>query len=141
MNPGGRGTQSGGIWEKTIVPAMNESYPARYQRQVTVGDQLFGGVYIADFVVDGIIVSAKWQQVAGTVEQKLLYDIASLIDIIKNGKGKYRKAYVVLGGVGFRPITKVFLLAQKHRNYLRDGELVEVVSLDDFIGRVNKQAL
>jgi hypothetical protein len=35
--------------------------------------------------------------------------------------------------------TKAFLLAQRNREYLQGGNLVEVVGLDDLIGRVNRQ--
>jgi hypothetical protein len=140
--PGGAGTQTGKIWERTIVPSLEASYPGRYAKQVKVGKHLYGTAYKADFLVDGtIVLSAKWQQTGGTAEQKLLYDIACLIDIIRKGGGRYRKAYVVLGGKGFGEGARAFLLRQGHRDYLQDGQLVEVVSVDDFIGRVNRQAL
>lgn len=140
--PGGRGTSTGKIWEQTIIPALESNYPGRYQKQAAVGEQLFGGRYIADILVDGnVVVSAKWQQVGGTAEQKILYDIASLIEVIRNSNGKYGKAYVVLGGTGFSPRAREFLLAQRHREYFQHSQLVEAVSLDDFIGRVNRRAL
>ncbi|MDQ0287813.1 hypothetical protein J2Z49_002946 [Desulfofundulus luciae] len=144
MSPGGKGTKTGAVWEQVIRPVLDIHYSGRFQTHVTVGNQLFGSAYQADFVVQddtgGIIVSAKWQQIRGTVEQKLLYDIASLISIIRNSD-EYRKAYVVLGGTGFSEKARSFLLQNKHREIFADGHLVEVLSLEDFLARANKGEL
>ncbi|WP_310795017.1 PD-(D/E)XK nuclease superfamily protein [Desulfofundulus thermocisternus] len=86
------------------------------------------------------MVSAKWQQVRGTAEQKLLYEIASLISIIRNSD-KHRKAYVVLGGTGFSRGARSFLLHNKHLEVLADGYPVEVISLEGFLARANKGEL
>lgn len=142
MSPGGAGTTTGGLWERTIAPALDLHYAGRYERHVPVGAHLFGGRYFVDFLIeDSILVSAKWQQVPGTAEQKLLYEIATLIDTLRLSQGRYRRAYVVLGGMGFRPSTKNFLFEQRHRGLLQDGHLVEVVSLEEFIGRANRKLL
>ncbi len=144
MSPGGKGTKTGAFWELVIRPVLDIHYSGRFQTHVPVGRQLFGAAYYADFVVrddaGGIIVSAKWQQVRGTAEQKLLYEIASLISIIRNSD-EYRKAYVVLGGIGFSGGARSFLLRNDHRKVLADGHLVEVVSLEDFLSRANKGEL
>ncbi|AEG16006.1 hypothetical protein Desku_2478 [Desulfofundulus kuznetsovii DSM 6115] len=144
MSPGGKGTKTGAFWERVIKPVLEIHYSGRFQTHVPVGNQLFGATYYADFVVQddtgGIIVSAKWQQVPGTAEQKLLYEIASLISIIQNSD-KYRRAYVVLGGTGFSKGARSFLLRNNHREVLADGHLVEVVSLEDFLARANKGEL
>ncbi|MER3448146.1 MAG: hypothetical protein C4291_15585 [Candidatus Dadabacteria bacterium] len=82
-------------------------------------------------------MSAKWQQTKGTAEEKILWDIANLIAIVR-GSGRYRKAYVVLGGGGFSNGMRDFLLRQGHSSVLQDGHLVEVVSLDEFLARANQ---
>lgn len=144
MSPGGRGTKTGASWELVIKPVLEIHYSGRFQTHVPVGNQLFGASYYADFVVQddtgGIIVSAKWQQVSGTAEQKLLYEIASLISIIQSS-GNYRKAYVVPGGAGFSRGARNFLLHNNHHEVLANGHLVEVISLEGFLARANKGEL
>jgi len=141
LPPGGGSTRSGRIWEKVIRPVLDVHYAGKYQAQVAVGTKLTGGPYLADFVVHhpsgNIIVSAKWQQTKGTAEEKILWDIANLIAIVR-GSGRYRKAYVVLGGGGFSNGMRDFLLRQGHSSVLQDGHLVEVVSLDEFLARANQ---
>lgn len=141
MSPGGRNTRSGRIWETVIRPVLDAHYAGRYGEQVAVGLKLTGEPYLADFVVyepsGDIIVSAKWQQTPGTAEDKILWDIANLIAIVRQS-GRYRKAYVVLGGSGFSNAMRTFLLQQGHRGVLQDGHLVEVVSLEDFLARANQ---
>lgn len=115
MPPGGKGTKTGKYWESVIKPVLEIHYADRFQTQVMVGTQLFGGAYVADLVISDLergdlIVSAKWQQVPGTAEQKVIYDIASLLSIIRNQGERFRKAYIVLGGPGFSRNAREFLL-------------------------------
>lgn len=146
MTPGGKGTRSGKHWERVIGPVLEIHYSGRYETQVPVGRQLYGGDYVADFVIrdsrqGDVVVSAKWQEVPGTAEQKILYDIASLLRIVRDSEGRFRKGYVVLGGPGFSSNARQFLLGQGHREVLADGDTVEVVSLEEFLARANRGAL
>jgi len=145
LAPGGKGTKTGKYWETVIIPVLQIHYPGMFTLQAPVGSQLFGGTYHADALIHDangdIIVSAKWQQVSGTAEQKLIYDIASLLKIIREAGGRYRKAYVVLGGTGFSNNARNFLLGQGHRSIFTDGELVEVVSIDRFLALANSKQL
>lgn len=145
MTPGGKGTKTGAYWESVLKPVLEIHYAGKFATQVTVGQQLFGGNYRADAVIrdssGDIIVSAKWQQVSGTAEQKIVYDIASLLKIIQESAGRYRKAYVVLGGTGFSDNARNYLLAQSHCDLFTQGHLVEVLSLDSFLARANKESL
>lgn len=145
MSPGGKGTKTGSFWEQVIKPVLEIHYAGKYSTQVIVGNQLFGGPYKADFLIydtekGNIIVSAKWQQVSGTAEQKLIYEIASLISIVRKNQS-FRKAYVVIGGSGFSPGARAYLLKQRHTEVLSDGSLVEVITLEDFLARANKKEL
>ncbi len=155
MGPGGGNTRTGKTFEDVIKAALiSNGYGVC--EQIVIGKSLFGGNYKADFVVSDplpgtnkcimsnpgkIIISCKWQQVPGTAEQKLLYEIASLIKIIKESNGAYSKAYVALGGPGFSAHTKKYLLSQRHREILKDGELVEVLYIDDMIAKINSHRL
>lgn len=141
MSPGGRGTRTGKTHEKMLEQALIDNYNSKFVSQTAVGKELFGKKYIADFVLkEEIIISAKWQQTRGTAEQKIVYDILSLIKIIKENP-KYKKAYIVLGGTGFSAAAKEFFLGQAHLNFVKDGEKVEVISLEKFIEKANSKIL
>ena len=155
MGPGGSGTKTGKILENMIKSALiDNGYGVCYQKYI--GKSLFNTRYKADFVVsphptasgkcdmkspEKVIISCKWQQVAGTAEQKLLYEIATLIKIIKESNNTVRKAYVVLGGHGFRRETTEYFFSQRHREVLKDGELVEILSMEDMVAKINKREL
>ncbi|MGB9749269.1 MAG: PD-(D/E)XK nuclease superfamily protein [Caldisericia bacterium] len=90
---------------------------------------------------DKIIISAKWQQVKGTAEQKILYDIISLIKIIIEYENKFLKGYVVIGGEGFSEKAREFLLSQSHKKFLKDGEKIEILTIDRFVALANNKNL
>ncbi|AGO61417.1 PD-(D/E)XK nuclease superfamily protein [Ferroplasma acidarmanus] len=137
--PGGSGTRTG-TGQELMIESLLEFNHYDYKKQVFIGKQLFNNRYKADFVVDNsIIVSLKWQQVAGTAEQKVIYEIASLIKIIENDN--FKKAYVVIGGNGFSQNAKEYLFSQEHRNILKHGDLVENIGVEDFIARLNNHNL
>ena len=137
--PGGSGTRTG-TGQELMIESLLEFNHYDYQKQVFIGKQLFNNRYKADFVVDNsIIVSLKWQQVAGTAEQKVIYEIASLIKIIENDN--FKKAYVVIGGNGFSQNAKEYLFSQEHKNILKHGDLVENIGVEDFIARLNNHNL
>ena len=137
--PGGSGTRTG-TGQELMIESLLEFNHYDYQKQVFIGKQLFNNRYKADFVVDNsIIVSLKWQQIAGTAEQKVIYEIASLIKIIENDN--FKKAYVVIGGNGFSQNAKEYLFSQEHRNILKHGDLVENIGVEDFIARLNNHNL
>ena len=99
-----RDTRTGGVLEQMILPALRQGGYG-HQGQVIVGTRLGGGKHKVDSVVetpDGrkILVSLKWQQVAGTAEQKVPFEIICLTDAILSSGGAYDKAYLVLGGAG-----------------------------------------
>ena len=137
--PGGSGTRTG-TGQELMIESLLEFNHYDYKKQVFIGKQLFNNRYKADFVIDhSIIVSLKWQQVAGTAEQKVIYEIASLIKIIENDN--FKKAYVVIGGNGFSQNAKEYLFSQEHRNILKHGDLVENIGVEDFIARLNNHNL
>jgi hypothetical protein len=47
-----------------------------------------------------ILVSMKWQQVSGTAEQKVPYEVICLLEALESVN--YAKAYLVLGGEGWK---------------------------------------
>jgi len=140
MPPGGRGTRTGTNMERMIEPALRFNNYS-FVKQVYIGQQLFGNRYKADFVVGDKIISLKWQQVPGTAEQKLIYEIATLVKIIDGSGGRFTKAYVVYGGNGFSPGALNYMQHNMHVNLLIHGNLVFIESLNDFIARINQHNL
>jgi len=126
--------------ERMIEPALRFNNYS-FVKQVYIGQQLFGNRYKADFVVGDKIISLKWQQVPGTAEQKLIYEIATLVKIIAGSGGRFTKAYVVYGGNGFSPGALNYMQHNMHVGLLIHGDLVFIESLNDFIARINQHNL
>src|SRR6266478_1662418 len=95
-------TRTGGVLEAMILPALDRGAYG-HRAQVAIGDRLGCGRHVVDAIAekDGrqILVSVKWQQVAGTAEQKVPFEVICLLDALESGK--FEKAYVVLGGEGW----------------------------------------
>ena len=94
-------TRTGGVLEAMILPAL-ERGGYGHRAQVTIGQRLGCGRHVVDAVAERddrqILVSVKWQQVSGTAEQKVPFELICLLDAIE--RGPYAKAYLVLGGGG-----------------------------------------
>ena len=140
MAPGGRGTRTGTNMERMIATALGFNNYS-FVKQVYIGQQLFGNRYKADFIVNDKIISLKWQQVSGTAEQKLIYEIATLIKIIDGSGGRFTKAYLIYGGNGFSPGALNYMQHNMHVGLLIHGDLVFIESLNDFIARINQHSL
>lgn len=100
-----------------------------------------GGKHKVDALVEakeggGILVSVKWQQVSGTAEQKVPFEIMCLADAIRKDPGRFRRAYLVLGGEGWK--LRDYFIRGNVREYLRNCEQVEVISLEGFVARANQ---
>jgi hypothetical protein len=81
----------------------------------------------------------KWQQVPGTAEQKVPFEIVCLADTVDKSQGKFRKAYIVLGGEGWT--LREYYIGGEIQQYLRNCELVEVVSFETFVSKANQGKL
>src|SRR3989442_15381842 len=88
-----------------ILPALTES-GYRLKRNVAVGIRPGGRKHVVDLVISGdkgrsALVSVKWQQVSGTAEQKIPYEVICLAHALKSAGEVYAAAYLVLGGKGW----------------------------------------
>lgn len=123
-----------------ILPALEEG-GYDYSVRVNIGQRLGTGRHIVDVIaVDGdeqILVSLKWQQVSGTAEQKVPFEVISLIEALNTGE--FSKAYVVLGGQGWK--LRDFYTSGGLQPYIKQAELVKLVTLEDFVARANGGAL
>ena len=86
-----------------VLPALDRG-GYRYETQVNIGERVGGGRHFVDVVAERSghkhLVSLKWQQVAGTAEQKVPFEIISLAEAVL--RGGYHRAYLVLGGEGWK---------------------------------------
>ncbi len=91
--------RTGGVLEQMVLPALGQGGYA-YEVQVNLGQRLGCGRHFVDAVAekDGrqFLVSVKWQQVSGTAEQKVPFEVICLAEALESGR--FEKAYLVLGG-------------------------------------------
>lgn len=137
-----RDTRTGHVLEQMILPAL-ERGGYSYRRQVSIGDRLGVGAHKVDVLAisdsEEIPISLKWQQVSGTAEQKVPYEIICLAHAIDESGGQFKKAYLVLGGRGWK--LREFYVGGGLDRYLRGCERVRVTALEDFVAKANASDL
>jgi hypothetical protein len=135
-----RDTTTGRVLENMILPALIRG-GYTYQVQVDVGRRLNGGRHRVDVLAEKngerFLVSLKWQQVGGTAEQKVPFEVISLIDAVQTGG--FTRAYVVLGGEGWT--LRNFYINGGLNRYLVDVNDVDVVTLERFVAVANSGGL
>lgn len=135
-----RDTRTGEVLEKMILPAL-ESGGYRHRTHVKIGQRLGVSRHFVDVIAtkDGRdhLVSLKWQQVSGTAEQKIPFEVISLSEAMEGGA--YARAYLVLGGDGWR--LRDFYVAGGLDKHLTHPELVEILTLERFIAVANQGGL
>jgi hypothetical protein len=133
-------TRTGGVLEAMILPALDRG-GYNHRVQVKIGDRLGCGRHVIDVVAAKgdreILVSVKWQQVAGTAEQKVPFELICLLDAMDSGR--YAKAYLVLGGEGWK--MRTFYVSGGLNRYLPLGDRVEIVTLESFVAKANQGRL
>jgi len=136
----GRDTRTGGVLEAMVLPALKQGGYG-YQTQVVVGKRLGGSKHKVDALAEKngerIIVSMKWQQVGGTAEQKVPFEVMCLAAEVKSKA--FQKAYLVLGGEGWT--LRDFYTSGELVRHLIDAALVNVLTLEGFVALANKGKL
>lgn len=131
-----RNTTTGGVLEKMVLPALDQG-AYNYSVQVKIGQRLGCGQHFVDVVAakDGkpILISMKWQQVSGTAEQKVPFEVICLLQAMESGK--YARAYVVLGGEGWT--LRHFYTSGGLQKFLKHANKVEILTLEAFVARAN----
>ncbi len=123
-----------------VLPAiMQAGYT--YLTQVNIGQRLGGGRHIVDVLAEKDakkdLISMKWQQVGGTAEQKVPFEVISLIDAVRSGR--YAKAYLVLGGEGWS--LREFYTSGGLEKYILGMDSVDILTLESFVAEVNRGCL
>lgn len=134
-------TTTGSVLEQMVLPALRRG-GYRYATQVHIGERFGGGRHFVDVVAEGpmsangtILISLKWQQVSGTAEQKVPFEAMCLAESVRTSGGAYAKAYLVLGGEGWK--LRSFFTKGGLKEHLRHGDLVSIVTLEAFVARAN----
>ena len=83
------------------------------------------------------LISVKWQQVSGTAEQKVPFEVICLSEAMEGGK--YTKAFLVLGGEGWK-LRNFYTTGGLDKHLVNSGR-VEVTTLESFVGRANQGKL
>ncbi|MBW4630172.1 MAG: hypothetical protein KME49_32845 [Brasilonema octagenarum HA4186-MV1] len=157
MTQGGRANQSGNVLEKTVEGTLLghgyelvgsnlvkkkrlghlincTSFPKRYARQVYIGSGIYGTDIYVDFYIigsvtipSGFIIECKWQQISGSVDEKLPY-------VNLNIQNCYpAPAIVLIDGGGMKPGSIIWL-----KNQVADNpNLLAVHNLSTFIAWTN----
>jgi hypothetical protein len=131
-----RDTSTGAIMEQMILPALSFAGYAVTQ-QVVVGRRLAVGRHQVDAVAakdhQRFIISLKWQQVSGTAEQKVPFEVICLSEVL--AAGDYAGAYLVLGGEGWT-LREVY--TRDHlRRWISYPQNLHIVSFESFIALAN----
>ncbi|MGH9868287.1 MAG: PD-(D/E)XK nuclease superfamily protein [Candidatus Polarisedimenticolia bacterium] len=135
-----RSTTTGRVLEEMILPALRRGgYDIR--QQVDIGTRLsILGRHKIDVLASKedatFLISAKWQQSSGTTDEKVPYEVICLADAID--RGSYRKAYLVLGGTGWKPRLKQFYLERGLDRFIGKADRVDILGLEEFVTRANQ---
>lgn len=137
-----RDTGTGGVLEAMVLPALNRGGYS-YQVQANVGQRLGCGAHKVDVVAEKnarrILISLKWQQTSGTIEQKVPFETICLAEALDRG---FDKAYVVLGGEGMRANLRQFYVSGGLKPYLNvPWDRLEILTLESFIAKANQGRL
>jgi hypothetical protein len=132
------------VLEQMVLPAL-QGAGYRYEKQSRIGRVMGGRPYRADLLVHDpasgrrIVVSLKWQQVAGTAEQKVPFEVIALLQLLESGECD--DAYLVLGGTGWTPQLREFYRSGGLCRFMPEAKRVRIVGLEEFIKLVNAHRL
>ena len=126
--------------ERMVLPALEQGGYS-YRVQAKLGQRFGIGSHVVDAVAEKngrqILISVKWQQVSGTAEQKVPFEIICLLEAVNNGP--YEKAYLVLGGEGWT--FRNFYTSGGLVKYLSYADSVEILTLESFVAKANSGKL
>lgn len=137
-----RNTSTGRVLEEMVLPALRRggySWDGE-TGQTPIGLRPGGRAHRVDCVArnaaeEAILISLKWQQSSGTAEQKIPFEVICLADAINKNPGRYKTAYLVLGGPGWT--LRDWYVTGELRDHLRYADLVHVVTLEKFVALAN----
>lgn len=135
-------SKTGRVFELSVLPALEYGgYEIREQEYI--GQDFAGGLRI-DIVArnvgegfpDQFLISLKWQQVGGTAEQKIPFEIIRLKHAIQSS-GLYRHAYLVLGGPIRAWTLRNFYISDEFERHLPHRDYVTIMTWEEFTALAN----
>jgi hypothetical protein len=78
------------------------------------------------------LLSCKYQENSGTAEEKIPYEVIKLISTMESDL-RYRRAWLVLGGIGFSPALVAFYKTRLHEFIPSMRGRVDIVTTDELI--------
>ena len=135
-----RNTRTGFVLERMVLPALEQGGYS-YRLQAKLGQRFGVGSHVVDAVAEKggrqFLISVKWQQVSGTAEQKVPFEVLCLLEAMENAS--YKKAYLVLGGEGWT--LRTFYTSGGLAKYLSYTDRIEILTLEGFVARANSGKL
>ena len=113
------------------------------RRSVDIGERLGVSRHKVDVLAHDTegrqhLISLKWQQVQGTAEQKIPFEVICLAEAMIQDE-RFYTAYLVLGGEGWK--YKEFYISGGLKPYLTNADMVSIVSLEQFVTLANQGRL
>lgn len=138
--PKSRDTGTGKILELMIIPSL-ASGGYKVSLQQNIGQRFGGGRHFVDVVAEDnvgrkFLISLKWQQVSGTAEQKVPFEAICLTEAVVQSSGEFSKAYLVLGGEGWR--LREFFTKGGLDKHLTHGDRIDIITLEGFVAKANR---
>lgn len=138
-----RDTGTGNVLEQMVLPALDRG-GYEYDTQVFIGERLGGRRHVVDVLAtdsagSSFLISVKWQQVSGTAEQKVPFEVMCLAEAVNLASGGYAKAYLVLGGPGWT--LRDFYVGGGLERHLCRADHVTITTLESFVARANMAQL
>jgi hypothetical protein len=137
-----RDTDTGGVLESMILPALRRG-GYTVQSQVVIGRRIGGRKHKVDAIATrgerSVLVSLKWQQVGGTAEQKVPFEVICLAEAAGAGAPVFQAAYLVLGGEGWT--LREYYTGGGLTDHLRHADRVRIVTLENFVAAANNGRL
>jgi hypothetical protein len=127
-------------WKRWCCPRLRaEAIPIKPKS--TSASVRGGGTHKIDAVAEKagqkILVSLKWQQVGGTAEQKVPFEVICLKEEVVSGN--FAAAYLVLGGDGWT--LRDYFVSTELAKHIVDANRVNVVTLERFVAIANSGKL
>jgi len=138
MSP--RNTTTGKVLEDMVLPALRRG-GYQCETQQVIGTRFGGGRHIVDAIAkkngERYLISLKWQQVGGTAEQKVPFEVICLAEAVMTSQ--FAKAYLVLGGEGWT--LRDFYTSGGLKHHLTHAEKVNILTLEGFVAKANQGRL
>ena len=135
----GTTTKTGDVMERMILPALKHG-GYTWQRHVRIGNRPCGKAHYVDAIATKdylILLSSKWQEVSGTAECKIPYEVICLIAAMADPK--YSRCYLVLGGPGWT--LREWYVSGGLTQFIRNTDKVNIITLEQFVALANQGKL